>query len=86
MQAIDRLYTLFYYTGATPVKYIFLLNIIALTSCSEVIRETHVAEQVLHDIEVAEVAIEKDLIEPEGCEEPTCHCSMCKEPNKESNG
>ena len=43
------------------MKYIILLNIVALLSCQRIVDDTHIAEQVLHDVETCEVAIEKDL-------------------------
>lgn len=43
------------------MKYIILFNIFVLISCQRLIDDTHVAEQILHDIEACEVAIEKDL-------------------------
>jgi hypothetical protein len=43
------------------MKYIFLLNIFVLVSCQRLIDDTHKAEQVLHDVEVCEEQIAKDL-------------------------
>lgn len=49
------------------MKYINLLIILALSSCSSAIQETELAEKILHDVEIAEKAIEHDLEEPPGC-------------------
>ena len=43
------------------MKYIILLNIAALMSCQRIIDDTHIAEQVLHDVAACEEQIEKDL-------------------------
>ena len=43
------------------MKYIILLNIVALMSCQRIIDDTHIAEQVLHDVAVAEEQIQKDI-------------------------
>ncbi len=43
------------------MKYILLLNIVVLISCQRLVDDTHKAEQVLHDVAIAEEKIVKDL-------------------------
>lgn len=61
---------------------ITLLIIISLQSCKEVVRDTRIAEQIIHDVADAEEKISKDTEEPTGCEqgqiEKLCDCPMCQ--------